>query len=102
MDIVVIVLLVLLGVIVLTKGKPLWSWMKEKWSWMKENGPTQTGFDRLFLPTMFGLMLAGFTLIIVEGGGWQTGTILLIPWAIYLRYYWNEGVLTPPQTPPRQ
>ena len=29
MDIVVIVLLVLLGVIVLTKGKPLWSWMKE-------------------------------------------------------------------------
>ena len=109
MDIVVIVLLVLLGVIVLTKGKPLWSWMKEKWSWMKEKwswmketSPTQEGFDRVLLPTMFGLMLVGFTLLIVEGVGWQMGTVLIIPWAIYLRYYWHEGILTSPQTPPRQ
>ncbi len=37
MDIVVIVLLVLLGVIVLTKGKPLWNnWGKPLWSFLKQ------------------------------------------------------------------
>ena len=37
MDTVVIVLLVLIGVIVLTKGKPLWNnWGKPLWSFLKQ------------------------------------------------------------------
>ena len=38
MDSVVIVLLVLLGVIILTKGKPLWSFVKQLWDSLPPSG----------------------------------------------------------------
>ena len=76
MDIVVIVLLVLIGVIVLTKGKPLWSWMKEN----------QGAIDRVLLTLIRGTILG----IISYGVVMIFGTpmlIVVIPIWIMLVFY---------------
>ena len=75
MDTVVIVLLVLLGVIVLTKGKPLWLFLKQKgkrlWSFVSkwvakysENLKDVIPSSRSTLNTIFFLILIAYIIIL--------------------------------------
>ena len=81
MDIVVIVLLVLLGVIVLTKGKPLWSWMKEKWSWMKEKWSWMKAFVKQLWDS---LPPSGFS---KEDESWKLGDYFMASFWIIMWCY---------------
>ena len=95
MDTVVIVLLVLLGVIVLTKGKPLWNnwakplwnnWAKPLWSWMKENERLHIYLTISVFSTIF---LVGINMIL--GPVYTIISLILficfvVPCYVYLNY----------------
>ena len=86
METVVIVLLVLLGVIVLTKGKPLWSFLKQFWTfvskWVAENSVSMMRIVTVVLAVVLIVTIQLFpertNLIIISGFGMAIGLIIYL------------------------